>query len=354
MKPVIFFIHSLLLLFPFYIFPWEKEEAVLLFVGDAMQHGAQIKSARKGNSYDYSDYFKYIRDKISSADLSVVNFEVTLGGKPYKSYPCFSAPDEYALALKDAGFNLFLTANNHCLDTGKKGLERTISMLDSFQINYTGTFINREERGKLYPKLLEINGIKIALLNYTYGTNGIEPQSPNVVNYIDKRVMLEDINQAKTLNAEIIIACIHWGEEYKLVQNKEQEDLDRWMKEQGVRLIIGSHPHVVQPVRMERDKEGRISCLTVYSLGNFVSGMTAPNTDGGLMVEIRLSKKNQQIYIEDVSCELLWRYWNKSTGEISVIPVSRAESLDLGENRTQILSRMQAFVNAARKTLAKE
>jgi poly-gamma-glutamate synthesis protein (capsule biosynthesis protein) len=322
-------------------------------VGDAMQHSSQIKAARKGDTYDYSNYFKYIKDKISSADLSVVNFETTLGGKPYKGYPCFSAPDEYAQALKNAGFNLFLTANNHCLDTGKKGLERTIFMLDSFQIDYTGTFANKKEREKLYPKLLEINEIRIALLNYTYDTNGIEAQNPNVVNYIDKPVVLEDINQAKALNAEIIIACIHWGEEYKPVQNKEQEDLAEWMKEQGVRLIIGSHPHVVQPIRAERDKEGYISNLTVYSLGNFVSGMTARNTDGGLMVEVRLSKKNQQIYIENVSYELLWRYRNKSTGEIAIIPVSRAESLDLGEAKTRILSEMQPFVNTAQEIFRK-
>jgi poly-gamma-glutamate synthesis protein (capsule biosynthesis protein) len=353
MKHIFFFIH-IYLLFPVYIFSQEKEEAVLLFVGDAMQHGSQIKSARKGNSYDYSRYFKYIRERISSADLSVVNFEVTLGGKPYKGYPCFSAPDEYALALKDAGFNLFLTANNHCLDTGKKGLERTISMLDSFQINYTGTFTDKKERDSRYPKLLEINGIRIALLNYTYGTNGIEAQSPNIVNYIDKQLMLEDINKAKALNVEIIIVCIHWGEEYKLVQNKEQEHLAGWLKAQGVRLIIGSHPHVVQPVNIERDEEGRISCLTVYSLGNFVSGMTAPNTDGGLMVEVRLSKNNQQINIDDVSYELLWRYRNKATGEISVIPVSCAESLDLDENRSRILLGMKPFVNTGRKILATE
>ncbi|MDR2621850.1 MAG: CapA family protein [Dysgonamonadaceae bacterium] len=343
----------ILLLFSMSIFSQEKKEAILLFAGDAMQHDSQIRAARKGNAYDYSSYFKYIKDKISSADLSVVNLEATLGGKPYKGYPCFSAPDEYALALKDAGFNLFLTANNHCLDTGKKGLERTIAMLDSFQINYTGTFPDKKEREKLYPKLMEINGIRIALLNYTYGTNGIETQSPNIVNYIDKQAMLEDINQAKAMNAEIIIACMHWGEEYKLVQNKAQENIAGWMKEQGVRLIIGSHPHVIQPIHAERNEEGSISNLTIYSLGNFVSGMTARNTDGGLMVEIRLSKKNQQVDIESVSYELLWRYRNKSNGEISIIPVSQAETLDLGENKTPILSGMKTFVNTVQEIFEK-
>lgn len=346
------FIINVFLIFPVYIFSQEKE-ATLLFVGDAMQHETQMKAARKGDTYDYSSYFKYIGNKISSADLSVVNLEVTLGGKPYKGYPCFSAPDEYALALKDAGFNFFLTANNHCLDTGKKGLERTISMLDSFQIDYTGTFINKKERDRLYPKLLEVNGIRIAILNYTYGTNGIKAQSLNIVNYIDKQVMFEDINRAKASKADVMIVCIHWGDEYKLVQNKEQEDLAGWLKKQGVRLIIGSHPHVVQPIHAGRDKEGYIFDLTVYSLGNFVSGMIAPNTDGGLMVEIKLSKKNQQIYIENVSYELLWRYWNRSTREISLIPVSQAELLDLGKNETHILTGMQAFVNTTQEIFKK-
>ena len=162
----------------------------LLFVGDLMQHKAQLDAARtdKG-TYDYSPCFSLVKEQISGADIAIGNLEVPIGGKPYSGYPAFCAPDEYLYAIKEAGFNVLLTANNHCLDRGKKGLERTILMLDSLRIPYTGTYRNEEERRQRYPLLIHKNGFRIALLNYTYDTNGVKPSSPNIVNYIDKKIM---------------------------------------------------------------------------------------------------------------------------------------------------------------------
>lgn len=266
-----------------------QERITLLFVGDIMQHQAQIDAARIANDkYDYSACFSLVKEQIAHADIAIGNLEVTLGGKPYQGYPAFSAPDEYLQAIKNAGFDVLLTANNHCLDRGKKGLERTISMLDSLLIPHTGTYRNIAERKQHYPLFINKNGFRIALLNYTYGTNGIKPGTKNIVNYIDKNIISQDILSAKARRPDIIIACMHWGIEYQSLPNKEQRELADWLLEQGVTHIIGSHPHVIQ--LMELRKEGNQENIVVYSLGNFISNMSATNTDGGLIFTLQLEK----------------------------------------------------------------
>lgn len=162
-------------------------DATLVFAGDAMQHDRQIEAARRSDgSFDYSAYFRHVADYVCAADYAVVNLECTLGGKPYKGYPCFSAPEEYAVALKDAGFDLFLHANNHCLDRRDAGLRRTLDQLDMLGVPHVGTYRNAAERAKNYPFVADVKGIKIAFLNYTYGTNGITVQGDVVVDYIDR------------------------------------------------------------------------------------------------------------------------------------------------------------------------
>lgn len=266
-----------------------QERITLLFVGDLMQHQAQIDAARTSDGkYDYSPCFSLVKEQISHADLAIANLEVTLGGKPYRGYPTFSAPDEFLQSIKDTGFDILLTANNHCLDRGKKGLERTILMLDSLCIPYAGTYLNLSERKQRYPLFIRKNGFCIALLNYTYGTNGIKVIPPNIVNYIDKEIILQDIRSAKARQPDAIIACMHWGEEYHSLPNQAQRDLADWLLEQGVTHIIGSHPHVIQPMELRTD--GNRQHVIVYSLGNFISNMSAANTDGGLIFTLQLEK----------------------------------------------------------------
>lgn len=266
-----------------------QERITLLFVGDLMQHQAQIDAAHVSEGkYDYSSCFSLIKEQISQADLAIGNLEVTLGGRPYRGYPMFSAPDEYLQAIKDAGFDILLTANNHCLDRGKKGMERTIQLLDSSGIRYAGTYKNLSERRQRYPLFINRNGFRIALLNYTYGTNGIKATSPNIVNYIDKNTILQDIQSAKARQPDAIIACMHWGEEYQSLPNREQRELANWLLQQGVTHIIGSHPHVIQP--MELRTNGTEQHIIVYSLGNFISNMSKANTDGGLIFTLQLEK----------------------------------------------------------------
>lgn len=266
-----------------------QERITLLFVGDLMQHQAQIDAARTPQgTYDYSPCFSLVKEQIAQADIAIGNLEVTLGGRPYKGYPAFSAPDEYLKAIKDAGFDILLTANNHCLDRGKKGLERTLLMLDSLDIPHAGTYRDSADRRSSYPLIIEKKGFRIALLNYTYGTNGIPTTTPNIVNRIDKTVMQNDIRRAKTYRPDAIIACMHWGEEYQRLPNDEQRSLADWLLQQGVTHIIGSHPHVVQP--MELRTNGTQQHVIAYSLGNFISNMSAPNTDGGLIFTLELEK----------------------------------------------------------------
>lgn len=263
-------------------------QAELLFVGDAMQHQAQLDRASQlagGKGYDYSDCFTLIAPTITSADYAVCNLEVPLGGGPdYTGYPCFSAPDSYAEALRDAGFDMMLTANNHCLDRRDKAVRRTLNALDSLGIDHIGTYQDRLQRDSLIPFIKNINGFKIGFLNYTYGTNGIPPVEGVEVSLIDREKMAEEIKRTREAGAEIIVVAMHWGIEYVLLENGVQRDLTDFLIDQGVDLIIGGHPHVVQPMKILRNEKENKDVLVVYSLGNFISNMKTADTRGGALV----------------------------------------------------------------------
>lgn len=274
----------------------DKPEAELLFVGDAMQHQAQLDKAKElgKGEYDYSDCFNLIAPAVNNADYAVINLEVPLGGgKDYSGYPCFSAPDSFAEALSEAGFDMMLTANNHCLDRRGKAAKRTLNALDSLKIDHIGTFRNRSERDSLVPFIKYINGFKIAFLNYTYGTNGIQPDQGIEVAYIDKAKIKDEIARAKDLGAEIIIVAMHWGIEYVLLENNVQRDLAEFLIDNGVDVIIGGHPHVVQPMKVVHNDMENKEVLIVYSLGNFISNMKTADTRGGAMVWVTLTRDDE-------------------------------------------------------------
>ncbi len=267
--------------------PGAPQRAELLFVGDAMQHQAQLDRAKEigGDHYDYSGCFTYIAPEVTSADYAVCNLEVPLGGGPtYSGYPCFSAPDSYAKALKDAGFDLFLTANNHCLDRRDKAARRTLTALDELGVDHIGTYHDAAQREKLVPFIKDINGIRIGFLNYTYGTNGIEPTEGAEIALIEKGRMADEIRKTRDAGAEIVVVTIHWGVEYVLIQNKNQENIADFLINQGVDLIIGGHPHVIQPMKVVRNEKEDKDVLLVYSLGNFISNMKTADTRGGALV----------------------------------------------------------------------
>lgn len=268
----------------------------LLFTGDIMGHEPQIRSAeiKRNELYDYTPCFKYIKPLLQSADLAIGNLELTLPGKPpYTGYPTFKSPDELALALKDAGFDILVTANNHANDSGKDGVTHTIETLLNYGFYHTGTFRSPEERDVFYPLIVYQNNIKLAFLNYTYDTNGIPTREPTIVNLIDTAQIRKDMTDAHALNPDIIIVIMHWGLEYQLKENAVQQQLAQFLFQQGADLVIGSHPHVVQPIKEEpftKEDGTEGSGLVVYSLGNFISNQTQANTDGGIMFEIELLK----------------------------------------------------------------
>lgn len=298
----------------------------LLFLGDIMQHDSQINAAYDPSTgdYDYAHCFKFVRPLFESADLAIGNLELTLAGPPYKGYPQFSAPDELVYALKDAGIDILVTANNHCVDRGLKGLERTISILDSLQIPHTGTFVDATSRDRSYPLVIGKGGFRLSLLNYTYGTNGIAVPPPAIVNLIDTLQISLDIEKAKAQSPDAIIAFFHWGAEYQSLPDKSQKEVADFCLNKGVKLVIGAHPHVVQPMEWRQEKDQ----LVVYSLGNFVSGQRTRYRDGGAMAFVDLEKvmtpNGTATRISSVSYELEYVYYS-ARKQYVVVPVQDFE-----------------------------
>ncbi len=282
----------------------------LVFAGDIMGHQEQITGAWNATkkSYDYEPTFRYVKPYIEMADIAIANLEVTLAGPPYTGYPQFSSPDALAIAARDAGFDLFIQANNHALDRGRKGFNRTLTMLDSLEIIHTGTFRDSIDRAVNYPLILEKNNIRLAILNYTYGTNGITISKPSIINRIDTAVIRADLMKAKMARPDFIIMTVHWGEEYQRLENTTQQRLAKFMLKHGADIIIGSHPHVIQPIRFYEGKDSTENHIVVYSQGNFVSNQRAQYKDGGILVEVDLIKKLQQTKVEDFDYMPTWVY----------------------------------------------
>ncbi len=323
----------------------------MLFAGDVMQHQRQLDAARgSGGLYRYDDCFKYVKKYIDASDLAITNLETTLGESGFSGYPAFCSPDELAAALQRAGFDLLLTANNHSCDRGRRGILRTISALDSLGIPHTGTFASDSARRQSYPFILEQGAFRLALLNYTYGTNGIDIPPPTVVNLIDTVQIAADIAAARLRSPDLIVANMHWGEEYQLMPSGEQRRLADFLIRQGVELVIGSHPHVLQP--MERHPENAV----VYSLGNFISAMSAENTQIGTMVEIEAVKEAGKTRIARCGYRLTWVHKPVEAGrqQFQVIPVADYENDSSFFGTPWELQRMKASAVAMRKLFGRE
>lgn len=292
-----------------------QNDLSFLFVGDVMQHEGQITAAYNSVNakYEYEDGFKFVKPIINSYDISVANLEVTLAGKPYKGYPQFSAPDELAEALVHSGFNVVLTANNHSCDRGDKGVIRTLDVLDKLGVKHTGTFRSAKEREENYPLMINEKGFKVAMLNYTYGTNGLTVKAPLIVNYIDSALIRKDVKRAKELGADYIVCNMHWGIEYKPLPNDYQKKYESFCYELGIDMVIGNHPHVVQPI--EKKKVNAKDKLTVWSLGNFVSNMQVRYTRGGAMVGASIKRENGSIRIVDAENWLVYVH-KKQEGKV--------------------------------------
>lgn len=305
--------------------PIQSEQYTLVFAGDIMVHGPQIKAAlRPQGRYDFSSSFDSVARLISQADVAIGNLETTFSGKPFTGYPMFSSPDAMGEALRAAGFDILTTSNNHSADRAGRGIVRTLDVLDSLGILTTGTYRNINERPSRVPLIYQLGNIRLAVMAYTYGTNGLAVPKPTVVDLIDTALMARDIRRADSLGAEYKIVQIHWGAEYQKHPNEQQQGIARWLHRQGVDAIIGSHPHVVQRSEFLSDSTLRPT-FVIYSLGNFVSNQRTPAaTRGGLLLSLHISRENPEAPIV-TKPEYQWLFVNKYTpsgdGVFRLLPV---------------------------------
>lgn len=250
--------------------------AEIIFVGDIMMHAPQLLKAKRGSEYDFKNCFRYVSPIFKGADCVVANLETTLSeSEPYTGYPRFCSPAALADALADAGVDVAVTANNHCLDAGAAGVVSTAKILAERGIRSVGATVAN-------PLKINVKGIDFAILAYTYGTNGIPIPEGVSVPLIDTLQIASDL--AKCQDADCRIAFMHWGEEYSRRASREQRQIADFLYRAGCQVVIGSHPHTVQPAECSKRR------VTVYSLGNFISNQRMRYSDGGIMAHLTVEK----------------------------------------------------------------
>lgn len=276
----------------------ESKTFTMTALGDSLCHNTQYWDAynKKTGVYDFSYVYEDIKSYTKSSNITIGSLETTFAGEKrgYSNYPTFNTPDSLAKALKDIGVDIISLAGNHALDYGYTGLCRTIDVLDNAGIAHLGTYKTAEDQKKIL--IQNVKGLNIAFINYTYGTNGIPLPSGKdyCVNLIDKDLIKKQIEQAKNQNVDIIVACMHWGTEYRTTANSEQEDLADFLFENGVDIILGNHPHVLEPMEKRNitlpdgtEKE----VFVVYALGNFTADQREEITrDSAILVSRSFGK----------------------------------------------------------------
>lgn len=312
-----------------------ESTATILSIGDLLMHGQLITDARQEDgSYDFGYIFPYITEYVSGADFAVANLETTLAGtaKPYQGNPMFNCPDEIVDAAKNAGFDMLLTANNHSYDSQQAGFERTIRTVREKGLLNLGTMLSGDE-----PKFVvqNINGINVGMIAYTYEDSAVGNQVP-ALNYNPMQAggydiincfrpsapepfytkLEQQIQDMRSQGAEAIVVYLHWGTEYKLQPTEQQTAMAQRLCDMGVDVIIGGHPHVVEPVQLLEstvDPEHRMVCL--YSMGNAVSNqrlgllksISTAHTEDGVLFSITFSKYTDgTVYLEDVNLIPTW------------------------------------------------
>lgn len=312
----------------------------IVAVGDILMLQSQINSAKIPglNQYLFHSMFEPIMPYIQSADLAIGNLESPLAGResPYQQrnpethYPMLNCPDELASALKDAGFHVLITANNHCLDRGVKGLKRTLAILDQHELEHTGTFNSLLSSKDLLIK--DIQGIKVGILAYTRGVNfNPYPNSqPWLVNRLRKKKIRNDIRQLKEKNIDLVIVAIHFGKEFRHTPVEHQQNWVKKLFQYGADIVLGCHPHVLQPMILKQVEDGYGEVkdrFAIYSLGNFISDelLRHPQTLDGVILSLTVQKDDDgMVSIVGVNYIPTWIQRKKTKGRLSfkVIPIS--------------------------------
>lgn len=312
----------------------EKVEPInftMTAIGDTLCHNTQYWDAYNSSTkqYDFSYVYDDIKDYTSSADITIGSLETTFAGEDrgYSNYPVFNSPDSLATGLKDIGVDVISLAGNHALDYGYSGICRTIDVLDNVGISHLGTYKSAEDQDKILIK--DVKGVKIAFINYTYGTNGIPVPSdkPYCLNLIDKDLISKQIKQAKEQNVDMIVACMHWGTEYKTSANDEQKELADFLFKSGVDIILGNHPHVLEPMEKKTitlDDGSTKDVFVVYALGNFTADQRAEITRDSAILNLDITKDSDgKILINKVSYVPIYMYKN------SAVKVHKFKILDI-------------------------
>ncbi len=295
----------------------EKDSIVtarISVVGDLMCHSVQFNYARVDkDSFDFNPVFREVKKYFKQSDFVFGNLETVTAGqsKGYSGYPFFNCPDDYITALYNAGFNLITTSNNHSLDQGESGLLRTINVLKKNHLLYNGTFTSQRDRDSI--RIINIKGIKIAFLSYTYGTNGIPVHDGKsyLINLIDFDLIKSDIEKAKKIGAEVVLVHYHFGEEYKREPVSYQKEVVAKTISFGADIIIGGHPHVLEPVQFFKTNNARLDTgFVAYSMGNFFSNQRWRYSDAGAILNFEITKdhRSNDIHISNVSYIPTWAF----------------------------------------------
>ena len=337
--------------------------ATLAAVGDIMLHSYQLDNAynRQTGGYDFDYSFQYIKPYLTQTDMTVGNLETVFGGKEtgYTDFPVFNAPDDFAYAIKNAGFNLLTTANNHSNDRREAGIRRTIETLDSLGIGHFGTYASQESRDTVCIR--EVNGIRFAFLSYTYGTNGITLTEGKdyLCNIISESAIKRDLEAAKALKPDFIIVMPHMGNEYELAPKQTFRDWAYLMLENGADLVLASHPHVLQPVEYvditEADGTKREGFIA-YSMGNFISSQRTLPRDAGVIFQIAFEKtEGQKGMIKEVAYMPTWVKFVNAAGsyDITVLTVYDALLAHKQDLRPKDITRLQSVHSEAARTFLK-
>tara|TARA_Y100000385_G_scaffold223849_1_gene234009 strand:- start:21 stop:1157 length:1137 start_codon:yes stop_codon:yes gene_type:complete len=335
----------------------DEDSVSFIFVGDIMGHMPFINSAFVDSlgHYDFTPVFSKVSPFFKSVDFTVGNLEVTLGGEPYSGYPRFSSPDELAFSCKKSGINVLMTANNHTCDRGRKGILRTLNVLDSAKISHTGSFKDSSGWSKNNLLILEKHNIRVGVLNYTYGTNGLPVPKGTIVNIIDTNLIKQDILRSKEGKIDKLIVFLHWGRQYKSHPSKSQKKTADFLHKNGVDIVIGSHPHVIQKMKYKKGLNNKSKKLVVYSLGNFISNQREVSRDGGLMVKITIRKRENLTSILTPSYYLTWvnKFRNNRGNNYEILPCFMYEKNGIKISRNA-QSKMSRFIKNSRVLLNKE